>query len=467
MGPLIVIVADDLTGAADCGAAWAAAGLSTVVTWGEASRARDLPAEVIAFNAATRAQPPDAARRATELAVRDLCSPGGVRILYKKIDSTLRGNFPAEIAAARDAFAERAAIGDTGGGKASVPPLVIVAPAFPATGRTTRGGHMFLHGVPLEKSEVWRAEEMGGSANLPVRLRAGGGLRTEVVGLEAIRGDPDTLTAILTDHAGSGIEAIVCDAESDDDLSAVARGAARLRRPVVFAGSAGLALHLPRAFGLARTHETPAELDPGRPAAGIPDFGGLEADHPIASRVTAKRAPLLFVIGSISSVSRSQLLSLSAEPGMGTLTLPPGVLRGGPDSPEWRESARLLHETLDGNDDVAVALGTDGTINLDESASLSRALAQFLLPAASRIGGLFCTGGATAEALLTAAGAAGIRLIGEVEPGVPLGTVEQWRDLPIVTKAGAFGSPQTLVRCRRVLHRWSARKIRGQGPLSL
>jgi D-threonate/D-erythronate kinase len=75
-----------------------------------------------------------------------------------------------------------------------------------------------------------------------------------------------------------------------------------------------------------------------------------------------------------------------------------------------------------------------------------------------RFSGLFCTGGETARALLTAAGAVGIRLVGEVEAGVPLGTMEGWHNLPIVTKAGAFGTPQTLVHCRAALRRLLAQQ---------
>jgi uncharacterized protein YgbK (DUF1537 family) len=40
-----------------------------------------------------------------------------------------------------------------------------------------------------------------------------------------------------------------------------------------------------------------------------------------------------------------------------------------------------------------------------------------------------------------------------VEPGVPLGTALGWRDLPIVTKAGAFGTARTIVHCRAALRR--------------
>jgi uncharacterized protein YgbK (DUF1537 family) len=117
----------------------------------------------------------------------------------------------------------------------------------------------------------------------------------------------------------------------------------------------------------------------------------------------------------------------------------------------WRDAMGLLGEALSGGDDVALALGLGEGINLGESAFLSSALAQFVVPLVPRVGGLFCTGGETARALLNTGGAAGIRLVGEVEPGVPLGIVEGWHNLPIVTKAGAFGTPQTLVRCRAAL----------------
>ena len=105
MSASIVIVADDLTGAADCGIACTASELNTVVVFGEISRALDLAADAIAFDADTRRQSPEVACAATEHAVRQLCPNGGVQVLYKKIDSTLRGNFAVEIAAARRASA--------------------------------------------------------------------------------------------------------------------------------------------------------------------------------------------------------------------------------------------------------------------------------------------------------------------------------------------------------------------------
>ena len=454
MRPSIVIVADDLTGAADCGVACTAAGLSTVVVLTEASRAKDLGAEAIAFDADTRRQLAEAASAATELAVRNLCAGGSVRVLYKKIDSTLRGNFAVEIAAARNSSIGLLVHRRVGDEKAPTPPLAVVAPAFPATGRTTRGGRMFLQGIPLEESEVWRNEGIRGVADVPALLQAGAGLRTVSLQLEAIRADVETLTATLAAHAAKGVEALVCDAEREEDLSAIVHAAAQLCQPVFFAGSAGLARYLAQAFGLPQRRESFSKLEAMRLAIKEEDPGVAQSNAPISGSVTISRAPLLFVVGSMSQISREQLRRLASESSVRSLTLSPATLRAGPTSILWWDAMKQLQEARTSGDDVALALGLGKEINLGESPYLSSTLAQFLLPVASHFSGLFCTGGETVRALLTAAGAAGIRLVGEVEPGVPMGTVEDWHDLPIVTKAGAFGTPQTLVRCRAALHRF-------------
>jgi 4-hydroxythreonine-4-phosphate dehydrogenase len=252
------------------------------------------------------------------------------------------------------------------------------------------------------------------------------------VELKTIRAGVERLAAALDEHASAKVEAIVCDAETDDDLRAIAHAAASRGQPAIFAGSAGLARHLPRAFDLTRASLFMSET---------------------TKTVATSTAPLLFVVGSVSQVSRKQLLTLEHEPGIRSVTIAPTSLRVGATSSGWRQAARLVSEALDGGEDVAFTLSLDEGIDLAESALLSAALARFLLPLAPRFGGLFCTGGETARALLDAVGAAGIRLLGEVEPGVPLGAAVGWRDLPIVTKAGAFGSERTLVRCRAVLRR--------------
>jgi uncharacterized protein YgbK (DUF1537 family) len=424
--PRLIVVADDLTGAADCGAVCAAAGLETIVALGDAARARGLSADVVAFDAETRHLASQAAAAATRDAIRALCTRD-VRVLYKKIDSTLRGNFAVEIAAARTAWS-----GSAG------PALAVVAPASATTGRTTRDGRMYLRGVPLEESEIWRNEGMHGVANLPAMLRESAGLRTELIGLETVRAGAEPLTAALAGHAAHGVDAVACDAETDDDLRALAFAASRLTTPVLLAGSAGLMRHVPAAYDLAK--------------ATIPN-----RTETISIRATAARhSPLLFVVGSRSSVSREQLRLLAEEKGMRSFELAPAMLLGGAGSDAWQENARLIDAAWREDRDVAVTIGLGTQVDLRESGPLSQALGAFLQPWLERVGGIFCTGGDTAKALLAAAGAVGIRLIGEVEPGVACGTVEGARPLPVVLKPGAFGSPQALVRSRAVLHRLAA-----------
>jgi uncharacterized protein YgbK (DUF1537 family) len=454
MRPQIVIVADDITGAADCGVACTATGLSTVVVLSEASNAAGLDAEAIAFDADTRRQPPEAAAKATEHAVRQLCAGGGVRILYKKIDSTLRGNFAVEIAAARKSSAGLLVHGEADQVEVA-PPLAIVAPAFPATGRTTRNGRMFVRGTPLEESEVWRNERISGVADLLALLQTKAALKTAWLELETMRAGVENLTAALAKHAGMGVEAVVCDAETEEDLRAIAEAAAQLREPALFAGSAGLARYLPQAFGLAQKPGSAPRFRLRKERQVRRDPAAAGRDRPSGCQDPA-RARLLFVVGSMSQVSQEQLRHLATEPGVRALTISPSALRAGANSRRWQYTNTQLEEAVDHGDDVALALSLEDGIDLAESVSLSRALAQLLVPVASRFSGLFCTGGETARALLNAAGAVGIRLAGEVEPGIPLGTVEGWHNLPIITKAGAFGSPQTLVRCRAALRRFLA-----------
>src|ERR671921_1076928 len=100
---LIAIVADDLTGAADTGVQFVRAGYRTAVVFhGEEAPTADVDA--VSFDTDSRTMPAGfAAKRVVGVAraVR------GARVVYKKLDSTLRGNVAAELAAAFGAAGRR------------------------------------------------------------------------------------------------------------------------------------------------------------------------------------------------------------------------------------------------------------------------------------------------------------------------------------------------------------------------
>jgi uncharacterized protein YgbK (DUF1537 family) len=402
--PRLVIIADDLSGAADCAVVCVQAGLDTLVILGDL--AQEPTADVLSVDGDTRGRPRAEAVAVTTQLVR---AHAPDRLLFRKLDSTLRGHVGAELAATLAVRRE------------SGPAVAVMAPAFPATGRTTMGGRQWLRGTPLEETEIWRREAIPGRADIPQMLAAAG-LRAGLIGLAQIRapGLSGHMAAAVATH-----DALVCDAETEADLQAIAVASMALGRGTVWAGSAGLARYLPGAAGLAGT---------GR-----------------AVRVPAVSGPILFVVGSLSAVSRGQVARLAAAPGITVLTTPPEILRAGSADPGWALQARALEAALVTGQDVVLVLGAEGQADLAEGLLLCHALARLAAPHAERIGALVSTGGETARAVLQAFGAAGLRLVDEVEPGVPLSLTEGWRTLPVVTKAGAFGTPDTLLHCRAVL----------------
>jgi uncharacterized protein YgbK (DUF1537 family) len=389
MAPRIVILADDLSGAADCAAACHRAGLDTRVCL--ASEVLCEPAEATALDLDSRAIPPDEARART-LAVE---LEGGV--LYRKIDSTLRGHVAVEIAATLQIAGEGA--------------FAVICPAYPATGRAVIDGQVVVDGQRLEDTEIWKRSGSG-STELMTLLAD---LKPAAVGLDVLRSGG--LKAAIEAARRSGARAAVCDAQTEADVDAIVAGGLDLAN-IVWTGSGGLTIPLARA------------LSPG----------GRPASPPVVRR----QGPTLVVVGSASSVSRRQLALLSADPRTQTLFVPPAVLLEGPEGAGWRPASRAIVASVGkaGKDTVAVAIDPAAPVEPGIGPALATGLGLLTGRQLGRFGALLATGGETARAVLSAAGAQALAIRRELEPGVVLSACGT---LPAVTKAGAFGRPQSLV----------------------
>jgi uncharacterized protein YgbK (DUF1537 family) len=407
----ILIVADDLSGAADCAVACAAAGAETVVMMGAERKPEH--AGVVAIDINSRTLAPDVAGRAAAQAIETSYSPE-TRILYQKMDSTLRGNWPAELTHIREASARlRGAL-----------PLAIVAPAFPEHGRTTLGGRALVNGKPLADTEIWAHERLTGKADLRSFLHHCG-LGTALAPIEQVRRGADELHGLLAGCVHEGIDAVVCDAENGSDLATIATASLALGDPMLWVGSAGLMRSLIAA-------SKPRSLGPA----------------PVSIAVTGS---MLVVVGSASRASRDQFEFLAAQPAIAALTLAPNVVRQGTDTVEARAFREAGDAALAAGKDLAVAIAWGSEIDLREGASLAAGLADLTAPFLPVIAGMVMTGGETARAVMLKAGIAGLRMQGEVEPGVPIGTAIGDTAIPVITKAGAFGDRETLRRCRAAL----------------
>lgn len=138
--------------------------------------------------------------------------------LFKKVDSVFRGNTIAEIAATL-----RHASFD----------LAIIAPAYPALGRTVRQGILHIH-------------DASGGRTLPLTdliADTGCSLTLLPLGLAA-----NEFAATLRNRSSESKPAILCDAISQDDLARVVGGARSLNKRILWIGSGGLAHALAAQF---------------------------------------------------------------------------------------------------------------------------------------------------------------------------------------------------------------------------
>jgi D-threonate/D-erythronate kinase len=382
---LIGIIADDLTGAADTGVQFVRAGYRTAVFF----RATEVLADdldAVSLDTDSRAMPAGFAAKRVLDAAHIAC---GATIVYKKLDSTLRGNVAAELAAALDGARRGRAV---------------VAPAFPAAGRTTVGGIQRVHGGPVDETEMANDPHTPvGEAHIPSLLAEAfssiGALSVEDLA------DPDLVRRALQDN-----ECVVADAERDADLEAVVRAVPDPAR-VLWAGSAGLALALGSVY-------------PG-PCAGD------------ASVQRAPVRPVLVVVGSLSGVAREQVRRLVEA--YGEVDGPVG----GEQADAVQKAVGAAREALAGGT-CAVVRSPEERVASSESVLGDLAEVAALLSEEGRFEGLVLTGGATAVGVARRLGASGIRLEGEVETGVPMGVLVGPRPYPIVTKAGGFGGSDTL-----------------------
>ncbi len=381
------ILADDLTGAMDVAGPFAPVLPDTrVVALPAATTPAELAgADVVSVNTASRHLPAaEASARVREAAV--LLAAGDPRVLLKKIDSTLRGNVVAETLALREAM-----------GCARV----LVAPGFPAQGRTVEQGVVHVRGHALRDTEFAR-DALSPPPLEPLQVVFARALPQAQVLRVAAGGE-------LPPRTPGQIQILIGDCAEDAHLDALVRGLGQDLEGCLLVGSAGIAAALARAV-------------PGVPAA-VP---------------AARARGVLFLVGSRSAQSDEQVRALGAVPGLSLLEAPNGCLRD------------PLPEALGS---VCVLRSTAGEYP-EDSLTVARSLAQAGLTVLARgeHDAVVATGGDTAVAFVEALQAGVLQVYGDLLPGVPCSSVGfAGRTLRLVTKAGGFGHRDTFLEVLRLL----------------
>ncbi len=408
------IIADDLTGANDSAASFAAAGLKTCVAFSDyASLPKDC--DVAVADTESRDIGPANAARAVRKAAEGLLK-SRPQILFKKIDSTMRGSIGAELEAAL---------------KASGRPFILMAPALPASGRTTKNGCQLLNGERLEHTELARVPKSPvTTSHIPSILAMTSGLRSVVISAEELQG----LEGMIPGLVANGADVVICDGTKDEHLEMAAM--AGVAAGALLCGCAGLARQVSRLVcGSAPKAEAP--------------------------EVPEKASSVLVLSGSISAVTRAQTRHLVEERNAALVRVDADLCVRHPAAAAGKAAIELESVRRGRQDGIFVVAGAYSEDDVEASRRavselgltfeeagerMARCMALIASREAPSFDAFVFTGGDTACHACTEMGATVLQTLGEIQGGVPacriLSGICQGRLL--ATKAGAFGNEDAL-----------------------
>ena len=405
---VLLIIADDFTGALDTGVQFAARGIKTRVVVGADAALTHQNADVLVVDTETRHLPAAQAYAAVEGLVQR-AKYAGFAYLYKKTDSALRGNVGAELAALLSASGSR---------------QLAFLPAFPQMNRVTKNGVQYIDGVPVTESPF------GVDPFEPVRHAAVTDLLAEQTDLPAA-----SFPALAADGSVPAEDGIlVFDAATVDELRSTGRALLNNGGLRVLAGCAGFGAVLPELLGLGGADVTCPALDPR----------------------------LLVICGSVNAIITLTQLDKAEQAGFTRLRLTPHQ-KLMPDywrSADGRMTLDHIEETLaahpyniietndeGGNEPTATAADALGLTREEMRVRIASGVGQLVgaLFASPAVGTLLLTGGDTLLQCMNSVGVHELEPICEMEHGVVLarfgcgGTTRY-----VITKSGGFGQADLL-----------------------
>ncbi|MCU6712907.1 four-carbon acid sugar kinase family protein [Paenibacillus sp. J5C_2022] len=438
----ISIIADDLTGASDSGVQLVNRGYASTVFLQHATAAADQEPirsdHVFIYDTDTRHLSPEAAYAIVHQAAAALQETSSSALVFKKMDSTLRGNVAAELNAVYDALK---------------PDFIVIAPAYPKAGRILRNGIMLVQGRQLHESGIAQNSKPSlPHSFVPEWLQRQTKQQVVHIPLSTLRSCSNS-RELLNRYKRQGAAYLLFDAETENDLACIAAIAYDSSYRVVWAGSAGLAAYI-GGESIGNSVRSPGSL---------PHTGNSSSRAAAAGR-TIPEGPSLLVVGSIHRCTREQLELVLRRDDVSACCLSVERLIG--DEPSRSlEVQRIFREAEQAftQQQSCFVLYTSWEPDhthpprspTTHEDALSRLIAHTLgtigcqLTRRHHIRKWIATGGDTARQLCQQIGAVRFKLWEEISPGIPAGQLDDPNGILLITKAGGFGSPDALLHALR------------------
>lgn len=395
----LLVVADDLTGSLDTGIQFAKCGLLTKVEIEGAPL--DFDRDVTVLDTESRHITPKDAYYEVFTLIRFFRN---VDYIYKKTDSTLRGNIGAELKAILDNFNS---------------PIFFI-PAYPEQGRVTKNGIQYVDGKPIAES-VFAKDPLNPvrKSFIPDIIREQADIKTFVV-------TKDKYESVLNEHLEAGV--YIFDGETREDLDQIGRLLKEKNLLKYTAGSAGFAETLTRLIGF--------------------------KSKIITLKISLKAQPLIVICGSINEKSLEQIEYIKKRRRVLDIVLSPK---------ELFKKKRLFLKTSNLKDyEIVVVRTVEKPSNIKIYEEYARAnsikIEDLSLIVVRRLGEiahrllirtgqntLVVFGGDTFSSIVNRLHIKSLIPLLEIDKGVVLSTIEE-KLLFFITKAGGFGDKDIIER---------------------
>ena len=368
--------------------------------------------------------------------VTEMLDSVGVSWVYKKMDSTLRGNIGAELDAVMDV----------------IKPKAHLWYGFPChrtrdTGRNAVAESLYIR--PRSRWTFCRRLRI----HIPTLLSQQSRRCVGYVPLDMVKSGVCALRKGFLARIDQGEEILVVDAETQEELHIIMKAIVTLGHKAVVAGSAGAAAELPKVLNLTRSIEPRRES--GVPKAVLVIAGSVSPTTRDQLEYAANTLEVSSVGINVHSILSGTNEDLNIENLIDAvcseLTKGHHVILSLRRS-EWFSDGRQVQLS---SDDTTYSQTEHCGSEVENSRKIMDYLGVLASEILSRCGtvGLILTGGDTAHAVCRNFRAVGIKLIDEITPGVPVGCLLDgpYSGLTIVTKAGGFGEVDIIANAIRYL----------------
>ena len=408
----LLVVADDFTGSNDTGVQFSKKKLRSIIVTNKDYINKSLgECDVLVFDTESRFDDMDSAYKKTYELGKTVTR--NVKYIYKKFDSTFRGNIGSEISGIMDSFEIKHAI---------------IVPAVPSSGRITKDGNVYVRGVLLAETETAQDPKTPVSESyIPKIISGQTNKKIEVVNYSDVLSGKQNLIQKVQQHINNGIQMIVIDAEKDEDLDLIASAVTTLKEKVLYAGSIGFAEYLPKYLDIKKT-----------------------------------RKSSIVIAGSVSDITRKQIDFAKEKLAVSLIDIEIGKLFTREKLKEKKRITDIIKESTIKGEDVIIRSAAlksvvaksfeIGEENGRDRLEVSEIIASFLGEIAQyiiqeiKINGILLTGGDIAIKTVKCLNISGTVIHDEILPGVPYGYFagEQYKNIIIVTKAGGFGNEDAI-----------------------